>query len=133
MKRKWAFLATFTMLMAAPHLALATDEGDPVKGKKYFKKCKACHQVDKEKNVLGPHLVNIIGRKAGVIEGYKYSKALKAQAAEGLVWTPENIDAFIKKPKKFMKGTKMGYAGVKKENQRKDIIAYFESLQKPAE
>ncbi len=133
MQNKWAILATFAMLATAPQLAFAADEGDPVKGKKYFKKCKACHQVEKEKNVLGPHLINIIGRKAAEVKGYKYSKAMKAKAEEGLVWTPENIDAFITKPKKFIKGTKMGYAGVRKESQRKDIIAYFESLKKPAE
>ncbi len=102
-------------------------EGDAEKGAKVYKKCKACHTVDKEKNKVGPHLVNIIGRAAGSVEGYKYSKAMKAKAEEGLMWDEANLDAYLKKPKDFIPKTKMAFPGLKKDDQRADIIAYLKS------
>ncbi len=97
-------------------------EGDADKGKKVFKKCKTCHTFDPGKKKIGPHLKGIVGRKAGSVEGYKYSKAMKAA---DIVWDEANLDAFLKKPKAFIKGTKMTFAGLKKESQRQDIIAYL--------
>ncbi len=97
-------------------------EGDAAKGKKVFKKCKTCHSFDPGKKKIGPHLKGIIGRKAGSVEGYKYSKAMKAA---DIVWDEANLDAFLKKPKAFLKGTKMTFAGLKKESQRQDVIAYL--------
>ena len=103
-------------------VSLAHAEGDAAKGKKIFNKCKSCHSLDAGKNKIGPSLHNIVGRKAGTVEGYKYSDAMKAS---GIDWTPENLDAYIAKPKEFMPGTKMVFAGVKKEKQRQDLIAYL--------
>lgn len=125
MKFLAAVLATF--VVAAPVAAMAAD-GDVKKGKKVFRKCKACHVVKKEKNRVGPHLVGIIGRKAGAVEDFKYSAALKTKAGEGLEWTDENFLAFVTKPKEFLPGTKMAYPGLKKEDQRVDLLAYLKSL-----
>ena len=101
--------------------------GDVAKGEKVFKKCKACHVVDAEKNKTGPHLVALIGREAGSVESYKkYSKAMKAS---GIIWNAETLDGYLEKPKKYLKGTKMAFAGLRKEADRQNIIAYFESLQ----
>ena len=100
----------------------ALAEGDAAKGKKVFKKCKTCHSFDPGKKKIGPHLTGIVGRKAASVEGYKYSKAMKAA---DIVWDEANLDAFLKKPKAFIKGTKMTFAGLKKESQRQDIIAYL--------
>ena len=75
--------------------------------KKVFNKCKACHVVNKTKNKVGPHLKGIIGRQAASVEGYKYSKAMKAS---GLVWDDATLAAYLKKPRKFVKGTKMAFA-----------------------
>jgi cytochrome c len=98
-------------------------------GAKVFKKCKACHQVgDGARNKTGPVLNGIVGQAAGTVEGFKYSKALKAKAEEGLVWTDENMTEFLKKPKAFMKGTKMSFAGLKKEKDLIAITAYLTSL-----
>ena len=98
-------------------------------GAKVFKKCKACHQVgDGARNKTGPVLNGIVGQAAGTVEGFKYSKALKAKAEEGLVWTDENMTEFLKKPKAFMKGTKMSFAGLKKEKDLMAITAYLTSL-----
>ena len=96
-------------------------------GVKVFRKCKACHVVDKEKNKTGPHLVGIIGRAAGSVEGFKkYSKAMKAS---GIVWNAETLDGYLESPKKYLKGGKMAFAGLKKKKDRDNIIAYFASLQ----
>lgn len=124
--------AIVLILAATPVVALA-DEGDPDKGKKIFKKCKVCHVVDKEKNKVGPHLVGLFGRTAGTIEGYKYSSAMKAKGAEGLVWDAESLDPYMKKPKDFVPKTKMFFPGLKKEADRKNLIAYLEKVTKPAE
>ncbi len=100
----------------------ALAEGDAAKGKKVFKKCKTCHTFDPGKKKIGPHLTGIVGRKAASVEGYKYSKAMKAA---DIVWDEANLDAYLKKPKAFVKGTKMTFAGLKKDSQRQDVIAYL--------
>ena len=111
-------------LSATPLLAQSAD-ADLVKGEKLFKKCKACHEVAKEKNKIGPHLVNLFGRTAGSIESYKYSAAMKAKGAEGLVWEAETLNEFLTKPKKYIPKIKMSFPGLKKEADRKNLIAYL--------
>jgi cytochrome c len=101
--------------------------GDPVAGEKVFKKCKACHVVDTEKNKTGPHLVGLLGRTAGSVDSYK--KYSKAMVASGIVWNAETLDGYLANPKRYLKGTKMAFAGLRKEKDRQNIIAYFESLQ----
>jgi len=97
-------------------------------GEKVFKKCKACHQIGEgAKNKTGPLLTGIVGKAAGSIEGFKYSKALMAMTEDGLVWDEDNLSAFLAKPKAFMKGTKMGFAGLKKDEDLSAIIAYLAS------
>ena len=98
--------------------------GDIEAGAKVFKKCKACHVVDKEKNKTGPHLVNLFGRTAGSLEGYKYSKAMKAS---GIVWDEETLAAYLRAPKKYVKGTKMAFVGLKKDADIENIIAYLKA------
>jgi len=102
-------------------------EGDIEAGIKVFKKCKACHNIDKEKNKVGPHLIGVVDRAAAMVEGYKYSKAMKAKSAEGLMWTEENLDAYLMKPKAFVPKTKMAFPGLKKPKDRTNVIAYIKS------
>ena len=102
--------------------------GDVAAGEKVFKKCKACHVVNKEQNRTGPHLVNLFGRAAGSLEGYKkYSKAMKSS---GIIWDEETLDAYLKAPKKYVKGTRMVFAGLRKEEDRANVIAYLKSYSK---
>ena len=118
-----AVLLTVAMAFAGTSAMAA---GDAAKGKKVFKKCKACHTVKKGgKNRVGPNLFDIAGKKAGSVGGYKYSKAMKAS---GITWDDASLDKFLKKPKKFLKKTKMGFSGLKKDGQRADVIAYLKSL-----
>lgn len=121
-------LRTALLLAALPLAAFA--EGDAKKGAKVFKKCKACHQVGEgAKHKTGPILTGIVGMAAGHHEDFKYSSALKKMADEGLVWTEEELDAFLKKPKAYMKGTKMSFAGLRKEKDRVNLIAYLKSVE----
>ena len=112
------------VLLTTPALAL----GDAAAGKKVFKKCKACHVVDAEKHKTGPHLVNIMGRLAGGADGYKkYSDAMKSS---GIVWNEETLDGYLEKPKAYVKGTRMIFAGLRKEEDRANVIAYLKSYSK---
>ncbi|MEE9313041.1 MAG: c-type cytochrome [Rhizobiaceae bacterium] len=116
--------------------------GDAEKGKKVFKKCKACHAVGEGAKIkTGPPLNGIVGRKAGAYEGYKYKKSIKALGEkEGFVWTEDELFAFLKKPKKYLKET-LGVdkvktsmtTKVKKDQKRKDLIAYLKTFEAPAE
>ena len=92
-------------------------------GKMIFKKCAACHSVSKGGgNKIGPALWGVIGRKAGSIGDYKYSKAM---SGFGKTWDFEAINTFLIKPNDYVKGTKMAYAGLKKEKDRASIILYL--------
>lgn len=123
-------IAALTALTVTGFAGSALASGDDLAaGEKVFKKCKACHAVgDGAKNKVGPMLNGIVGATAGSVEGYKYSKALKAKQAEGLVWTEETLDGFLTKPKKYLPGTKMSYGGLKKAEDREHLIDYLASF-----
>ena len=114
------------LILAAALVSFATSpafaEGDAAAGEKVYKKCKTCHSLEAGKNKLGPHLAGVIGREAGSVEGFKYSKAM---ADSGLVWDEATLDAFLAKPKEVVPKSKMAFAGLKKEQQRQDLIAYL--------
>lgn len=107
----------FTLLLA---------EADPEKGKKVFAKCKACHKADEETNGVGPHLVSLIDRPVGAIAGFSYSSPM---AALGGVWDINRIAEFLDNPKKSVPGTKMSFAGLKKDKDKANLISYLLSLQ----
>ena len=119
---------SFAVLIVFAASVPAFADGDPVRGKRVYNKCKACHLIEvSKKKKVGPHLAKIFGRKAASIEGFKYSKAMRKA---DIVWDENNLDAFIKKPKKFLKGTKMAFVGLKKEKDRSDVIAYLKEVTK---
>jgi len=97
--------------------------GDVVAGEKVFKKCAACHSIVKGgKNNIGPALYNVVGRQIGVVSDYKYSKALSEY---GKQWTFEELNGYLIKPAKWIKGTKMAFAGLRKEKDRASVILYL--------
>ena len=99
--------------------------GDVAHGEKVFKKCSACHMIAADgKNMIGPNLWGVIGRKAGAIDDYKYSKAMLAYAKE---WTFEEMNSYLIKPQAYVKGTKMAFAGLRKEKDRASVILYMNS------
>ncbi|CCB64863.1 MULTISPECIES: cytochrome c family protein [unclassified Hyphomicrobium] len=116
--RKWVL--AIAMIAVAPSAGMAADAAA---GEKVFAKCKACHQVDK--NGVGPHLGGLIGRKAGSVEGYNYSEALKKS---GITWDEASLDKWLQGPSKDVPGTKMIFPGVKDATQRADLIAYLATL-----
>ncbi len=97
--------------------------GDVVSGEKIFKKCAACHSIVKGgKNNIGPALYNVVGRKSGAIADYKYSKAL---IEHDKAWSFEELNGYLLKPAKWIKGTKMAFAGLRKEKDRASVIKYL--------
>jgi len=122
--KKLSIAATFIVLTLASGTAVATDAN---KGKKVFNKCKACHTMKAGKNKIGPSLHGIMGRKAASDPKFKYSKAMKAS---GLTWDDKTLRKFLKKPKKLVKGTRMSFAGIKKQKQMDNLMAYLKKASK---
>lgn len=112
-------------LLAGPALA----DGDAAKGEKVFKKCMACHAINDTSNKTGPHLVGIVGRSVASVEGYKYSEDMKAYAAVNTAWEEAALLAYIEAPKTVVAKTKMAFAGLKKEDERADLIAFLKTKQ----
>jgi cytochrome c len=112
--------------IVAGALALASSaalaQGDAAQGEKVFNKCKACHAVDEPQNKVGPHLVGVFGREAGSVEGFRYSDAMKES---GVTWNEETIAAYLADPRGYIKGNRMAFAGLKKEEEIADLIAYL--------
>ena len=99
--------------------------GDLGHGEKVFKKCSACHMIASGgKNMIGPNLWSVIGRTAGSVNDYKYSKAMIAYGKE---WTFEEMNSYLIKPQAYVKGTKMAFAGLRKEKDRASVILYMNS------
>ena len=120
--------AALTYIIAAASLAAlpAFAEGDAAAGEKVFKKCKACHAVgDGAKKKVGPPLNGIVGAPAGQFEGFKYSKNLLELAEGGLVWDDATLAAYLTKPKDVIPKGKMAFAGLKKEDDIANVIAYM--------
>ena len=112
--------------------------GNPAAGKKVYNKCKACHSFAAGKKKVGPSLHGLFGRTAGTLEGFKYSKDMKAAGSKGLVWSEENFVVYIKKPKPFVGSfigkkkarTKMVFPGLKKQKDRDNLLAYLKEATK---
>ncbi len=107
---------------AEEDIATLMAKADPKRGEKIFKKCKNCHSLEPGMNKVGPTLHAIVGRPVGAVEGYGYSSTLKNFGGE---WTPERLSEFLKKPRAYAPGTKMTFTGLKKPQDRADLIAYL--------
>lgn len=121
------------LLAGAVTLAIATSagaafaqDGDPEAGKKVFRQCQACHMVgDNAKPRVGPPLNDLFGRQAGTYEGFRYSPAMKGAGDNGLVWNDETVSAYLKDPRGYIKGNRMAYPGLRKDEDVVNVIAYL--------
>lgn len=107
-----------------PDFATLLASADVGAGSKVFGKCKACHKIDGS-NATGPHLDGVVDRAVGGVDGFAYSGAM---AAVFETWTPENLNAFLESPKGAAPGTKMTFAGLRKAEDRANLVAYLQSL-----
>ena len=108
-------------------ISMADAAGDPAKGEKVFRICSACHTADAATNRVGPYLKGVVGRKTATAEGYNYSPAMKAKGDGGQVCTEANLDAYLADPRGFVPNNKMAIAGLKKPDDRADVIAYLKT------
>jgi cytochrome c len=124
MGRTIALFAGAVLLAATTSLAQAA--GDPAEGEKVFAKCKICHQIGEgAKNAIGPELNGVIGRHSGTAPGYNYSDANKNS---GITWDEKNFREYIKNPKAKIPGTKMIFAGLPKDTDIDNLLAYLEQF-----
>jgi cytochrome c len=99
---------------------------DAAAGQRVFNQCRACHTIDEGgRNGVGPNLHGVVGRKAASIEGFRYSPNMRELAEGGLTWTEENLDKYLTNPKSLVPRGSMAFAGIRNDQQRKDLIAYL--------
>jgi cytochrome c2 len=115
---RWATLFILTM----PLLALAQGSGNPDTGKTVFEQCAACHSIDGSGDYDGPSLKGVIGRKAGSLEDYRYSAAMKRS---DVTWDAASLDKYLTDPQAFIPGNRMAFAGIADTSERDDLIAYL--------
>lgn len=113
------------LLVGACDEGTALDPGAVARGKKIASTCATCHSLTEERNRLGPHLVSVIGRKAGTVTGYAYSAAMEQYGQE---WTPGRLATFLENPLRVVPGTKMGVSPLEHE-QANDVVSYIQSLE----
>jgi cytochrome c len=129
MRHTTTLLTAGLILAAIPGLARADDApwagGDAAAGKQVFVKCSLCHYAEPNKVKIGPPLWGVVGRPSGTYPGYHYSTAMAAYHHD---WTPENLFTYLQAPMKVVVGTKMTFVGLSSPTDRKNVIAYLETL-----
>ena len=118
-------------LLGAAALVAATGtahaQGDAARGEKLFEQCHACHSIERGANEVGPTLFGMFDRKAGELDDFRYSPALKRS---GITWTAQTLDEFVADPQKKVPGNRMPYAGMPDARERADLIAYLQKVAK---
>lgn len=127
-----ACMSNRLLLAAAAAFALGVTPAafaqDAAAGQRVYNQCRACHTIDSGgRNGVGPNLHGVVGRRAGTISAFRYSAHLRELAEGGLTWTPENLDRYLANPKDVVPRGSMAFAGLRQEQQRKDLIAYLQS------
>lgn len=129
MKVTGAVLGSLCLAAAAAAPVLAQGDpaagGNPAAGKTVFNQCLACHTIEPGKWKIGPSLWGVVGRESGTLPGFNYSTAMKNFHQ---VWTPDELFTYLAAPMKVVPGTKMAFPGLPKEQSRRDVIAYLETL-----
>ena len=125
MPRPTFILAVLSALLAAG-VVCAEQFGDAEAGKKVFRKCGDCHQVGQGAiDRLGPHLNGIFGRRAATHADFPYSKSMKRAGDDGLIWTAETLDTYLKNPRALISNTRMSFRGLKDDTKRENLLAYL--------
>ena len=127
---RWSAFAVMILAILAAGPSLA-QQGGAAAGEKVFNRCKACHEVETDRHKIGPSLAGVMGKTAGTHEGYRYSNAMVEAGQSGLVWDDEALAEYLKNPRQTVKGTKMAFAGLKKEQELADVIAYLKQFSEP--
>jgi cytochrome c len=119
------------LLLATCGVALA--DGDAALGKRVFNRCVPCHEAATDRDKIGPHLLGVVGRTAGSAESFlgHYSEAMKSAGAGGLVWDEANLAEYLKAPKLKVPGNRMAFAGLSKDDDIANVIAYLKADPKP--
>jgi cytochrome c len=128
---RWTVVLVAVLLLLLSLPARALPPGDAKRGEKIYERCQACHSIERDRT--GPHHAGLFGRRAGSVKGFPYSPAMKKAGAAGLVWNEDTLDKFLKAPTKFIPGTRMGYAGIKDDQERADLLAYLKTATKDPE
>lgn len=119
----WYKITTVCAIVVMMPLSALAAAGDPASGEKIFRKCQACHNIDNAKKKVGPSLQNLIGRKPGTVEDFKYSKGM-IEYGQDKVWNEETLTVYLADPRGEVKKTKMAFPGLKKDQEIADVIAY---------
>ena len=120
-------LATATLFTLLAWQPVSADD-DIAKGEKLFTRCAACHSIKDDKNKIGPTLKGVVGRAPGTVAGFVYSNAMLEFAKSNSAWDEKTLDIYLANPRDLIKGTKMSLAPIKKDDERRDIIAYLKSM-----
>jgi len=120
-------VATVRAFSASIAAGDATAAGDAAKGERVFNQCRICHSLEKGRNLVGPSLNGVIGRTSGTAEGYRFSDAM---AKAGIVWSDETLAKYLKNPKEFVPGNKMSFAGLRRDEDIANVIAYLDQQAK---
>ena len=125
-------ISSAAVLLLAGALAAHAD-GDAALGKKVFNRCIACHEAATDRDKVGPHLLGVVGRKAGSAESFAghYSQAMKNAGAGGLVWDEANLTEYLKAPRQKVPGNRMAFTGLTSDDDIANVIAYLKADPKP--
>lgn len=122
---KFACVVCAAGVLLAPQV---TQAGDARRGEDLFGRCAVCHSVEPGKHKLGPSLAGLVGRPAASSEGFSYSPAMQSHGEAGVIWTPEELHAFLADPRGVVPRTRMAFSGLKDEGDRADVIEYLKTL-----
>jgi cytochrome c len=118
--------ALLAALMLAPALPAAAQ--DAAAGQRVFNQCRACHSIEQGgRNGVGPNLHGVVGRKAGSVEGFRYSASMREKVQGGLTWDEDTLRAYLANPKAVVPAGSMSYPGLRNEQQLNDLIAYLKA------
>ncbi|MER8400068.1 MULTISPECIES: cytochrome c family protein [unclassified Mesorhizobium] len=123
-------VAFFAAVSVATFVTTQSQAQDAAAGEKVFAKCKVCHVADKDQNKIGPSLNGVIGRTAGTHPGFSYSKAMTEAGKSGVKWDEATLTTYLHDPKAMVKGTKMAFVGLKKDEDIANVIAYLKQFSK---